>query len=219
MNAILLEESYIFEYIKDILHDAKIKMEEVSHAKYHHVTKYRDASSICKYGIKTIDDLKMLGIKNLSFELLESMKDTKSHANGTDSVSLAVVGLTDLYSGEEEYNPFDPNKVDFLISSDLKVRRYNANYGNEFLTFGSIDITKLRAIDIRLLELIKMYENGLLRNRDISKIIEKFNYISDIARAINENQLDILFREMSDSENFILEPKKLEAMPKLVLKK
>lgn len=48
------------------------------------------------------------------------MSDTESHVNGKNSVSLSVIGLKDLYPNEVEYNPFSPNLVDFLITSDIK---------------------------------------------------------------------------------------------------
>ncbi|MBR3140629.1 MAG: hypothetical protein IKF11_07180, partial [Methanobrevibacter sp.] len=94
----------------------------VENAKYHHTTKYKDASSVCKYGILTLEDLNKRGIRNDSPEFIRRMDDIDSHINGADGISLAVVGLKDLTRDEFEYNPFEPTRVDFLVSSDVRAR-------------------------------------------------------------------------------------------------
>lgn len=75
----------------------------------------------------------------------------KSHVNCKNAVSLCVVALKDLYPNEDEYNPFSPNLVDFLVTSDIRVSRSSIHYGNEFLSFHSIKKEELKSIDIRLL--------------------------------------------------------------------
>ena len=160
MDNILLSETDVLEYVSDTLSDIKYNGREVFNAKYHHNTDYKDASSICKYGILTLEDLNRQGIRNDSDEFLKIMSDTESHVNGKNAVSLCVVGLKDLYPNEDEYNPFSPNLVDFLVTSDIKVSRSSIHYGNEFLSFHSIKKEELKSIDIRLLKLIqtkKMY--------------------------------------------------------------
>ena len=157
METILLEEKYILEYIRDILNDSKIKLALINDAKFHHNTSYEDAPSVCRHGILSLADLNKLGIKKYSEDFLRIMNDTESHINGVNAISLSVVGLKDLYSHEEEYCPFSPDQVDFLISSDIKASRTSTHYGNEFLYYSRISVEKLRSIDFRILALIRLY--------------------------------------------------------------
>ena len=56
MNNVILEEKYIFEYIKYMLQSFKIKSQEISNARYHHNTSYSDASSVLKHGILSLSN-------------------------------------------------------------------------------------------------------------------------------------------------------------------
>lgn len=221
MSNIKIEEKYILEYIKDILQDLRLGSSVVNNAKYHHNTNYDDAPNICRYGILTMQDLKALNLKNYSPEFLKIMNDTSSHVNGTSAVSLAVVGLQDILPNEDEYDPLVSTKVDFLISSDLNASRNSMNYGNEYLSFSSIDINKLRAIDIRLMKLINLVENKKgypTYDYTIKSIIEKYNWLRIIAITMQQNNLDIPLREMSETQNNSLDVEKLANSPKLILK-
>ena len=218
MDNIALSETDVLEYVCDILSDIKYNGSDVFNAKYHHNTDYKDASLICKYGILTLDDLNHQGIRNDSNEFLKIMSDTESHVNGKNAVSLSVVGLKDLYPKEDEYNPFSPNLVDFLITSDLSTSRSSINYGNEFLIFHSIKKEELRSIDIRLLKLIqikKLYTNY----STILSVLKKYNYLRKIAIEMQKQRLCIPLREMSETGIFELDIDKLSSQPKLVLKK
>lgn len=222
METILLEEKYILEYIRDILNDSKIKLVSINDAKFHHNTSYEDASSVCKHGILSLADLNKLGIKNYSEDFLRIMNDTESHINGVNAISLSVVGLKDLYSHEEEYCPFSPDQVDFLISSGIKASRTSIHYGNEFLSYSKIGVEKLRSVDVRILLLIRLYENfndNQLNNYNIQYIINRFNLLKDIAISIKESQLDISFREMSSQNNHSLDIDKISVIPKLMIKR
>ena len=220
MNIISLEEKYILEYIKDIFNDFKIGISTIECAKYHHNASYHDASSICQYGILTLLDLKKIGIKNYDDDVIEKMNDIESHINGNDSVSLSVVGLKDLYRNEDEYDPFTPSQVDFLVSSEIKTRRSSIHYGNEFLYYGSIGIEKLRSVDIRLLKLIELIENGFSSNKmTIQNVVEKYNYLKIIALTMKKYQLDIPLREMSYHDNSSVDIDMMSSTPKLILKK
>lgn len=219
MKTILLEEKYILEYIKSVLHDVKMGTFNVYNAKYHHNTSYRDASSVCQYGILTMMDLKKLGIKNYTDELLQKMGDIESHINGNDAVSLSVVGLQDLYPNEYEYDPFNPSQVDFLVSSEIQAGRLSIHYGNEFLSYKSIGVDKLKSVDIRLLELIELVEQGYSSsNFSIQSAIQKYNYLKNIALTMKHSQLDIPLREMSYQDNSLMDVDKLSSNPKLILK-
>lgn len=220
MNTITLEEKYILEYIKDILNETKLGTTSVNNAIYHHNTNYCDAASICKYGILSIEDQKKLGIKNYSEDFLKTMDDIESHINGNNGISLAVMGLKDLYPDENEYNPYKPGLVDFIISKEIKTYRIPLHYGNEFLSYQSISNDKIRAVDIRLLLLIEIIEKrNYLNNFSITSTIEKYNHLKNIALTIKQLNLNIPLREMSYQDNTLLDIDKLSTAKTLILKK
>lgn len=219
MNNILLEEKYVLEYIKNILDDVKRGTTIVNDAKYHHNTAYCDAASVCEHGILSLRDLNKLGIKNYSEELLQKMDDIESHVNGNSAVSLSVVGLDDLYLDEYEYDPYMPNLVDFLVSSEVQAGRTATHYGNEFLSYKSIENDKLKSVDIRMLKLVELIENGYSSNKySTQSAIEKYNYLKNIALTMKKLQLDIPLREMSYQDNSSMDIDKLSTVPTLVLK-
>ncbi len=154
MNEKIIREKYALEYIKDILSTYSYALKNVDDAKYHHNAPYKDARFIIKYGILSMEEINKLGIKSYSEEDLNLMDDIESHVNGKDGVSLSIVGLTDLYKDEEEYNPFMPNVVDFLIDNNIKAFRNTIHYGNEFVSESKITSDKIKSADIRLVKYI-----------------------------------------------------------------
>lgn len=218
METILLEEKNILEYIYDNISDAKLCGKEVKNARYHHNATYKDAASICRYGILTLLDLNKYGIRTDSEVLLKLMSDIESHVNGNNCVSLSVVGLDDIYPNEEEYNPFLPNLVDFLVTSDIKAGRSSIHYGNEFLSYSSIKKEELKSIDIRLVKLMKS-QNIYNKESSTVSILQKYNELRNIALEIKKQNLDIPLREMSETNVFELDLNRLANQPKLVLKK
>ena len=217
MNKILLEEKYILEYIRDSINDFKIRSVEINNAKYHHNTSYSFAPLILKHGILSQSELNRLGIKKYSSEVLKLLSDTDSHVNGIDDVSLSVVGLTDLYRDEMEYNPYDPSSVDFTISNDIQARRSTIHYGNEFLCHKNIDNDKLKSVDVRILKLIELTLINKKDSQSIKNIIDKYNCLKNIALAIKQYKLDIPFREMSQ-DNLTMDVDKVSKAPQLILK-
>ena len=211
MCKIVLEEKYVLEYIKDTLTSLKTNAKEVVDAKYHHNAGYKNISSILRYGILSLLEANKLGIIKYSDEYMHIMNDITSHVNGNDSISLSVVGLSDLYPREIEYNPYNPNYLDLVISSDVKVMRSSINYGNEFLAYNKINPDKIKSIDIRLLNLMKS------KKCDNKDLIKKYNYLKDIALIIKELNLDILLREMS-YDNLTLDIDKVSKIKQIVIK-
>lgn len=216
MNTIFLDEKDILKYIKKFIQSITLKSSDIDNARYHHNTSYHDAASICRYGILTMNDLKKLKIKNYTKEFLSTMDDIESHINGTDAVSLAVVGLQDLYPNEEEFDPFNPNCVDFLISNEVKAGRSSINYGNEFLSYSSIGVDKVKAVDVRILKLMDLLEKKL-NSSSIENIIKNYNCLKDIALIIKDYKLNVPIREMS-FQNVSLDIDELGSMPRLALK-
>lgn len=212
MKEIKLEEKYILEYIKYMISSFKMKPIEVNNAKYHHNTSYSNVPLVLKHGILSVSEQNRLGIKKYSPEILNLWSDIESHINGIDSISLSVVGLTDLYANEFEYDPFSPIDVDFNISNDIRAGRSSIHYGNEFLCYESIGVDKIKSIDIRLLQLIEKEKNFTIKY-----IISRYNFLRDIALTLKQNNLDIPFREMSNDTSS-LDITKVSEMPKLILK-
>lgn len=219
MSKIIIEEKHITEYIKDTLSDCRSGSIIVNNAKYHHNTSYREAPNICRHGILSLVEQQKQGIKDYTSDFLTIMNDIESHVNGNDSISLSVVGLKDLYPGEDEYNPYSPSMVDFLITSDIIASRSTHHYGNEFLVHGSISTDKLKAIDIRLLRLIQLIEknrNNPMYNNE--KLVSMYNNLREIALTMRAAQLDIPLREMSQQDDSNLDIDKISTAPILVLK-
>ena len=150
----------------------------------------------------------------LSKEQLKIMDDTSSHINGINGVSLAVVGLKDLYRDEFEYDPFDDSKLDIIVDTSLHARRTSTNYGNEYIADGNIDVSYIRAIDIRLEECI----NKVLNTEDekiIIEMVERFNYLIEIASSlINSN---ILLREASFEQYKVLDKENIAKLNKITI--
>lgn len=215
MVKIEVEHRNILDYVKYVLSNLENGTLDIENAKYHHNSSYENAISICRYGILTIQDLK--NIKNLTEDDIEKMSDIESHVNGNNAVSLAVMGLNDLSEKEFEYNAYNRNLVDFLVTSDITASRSTHHYGNEYLSYGSIGIDKLKSIDIRILKLI----SSLGKNPDeqqIKSVIHKYNYLREIALVMKELQLSIPLREMSSDKKVVLDIEKLAKIPQLIIK-
>jgi len=129
----ILEKRYVLEYIRDTLNDLKQGRTGVDNARYNHNSDYSSASNIIRFGILSFLEQNRLGLRNDSPEFLQTMNDEESHINGINGISLSVVGLTDLYPNEDEYDPRRPHSVNFLVSSDIKTDRKAYHFGNEFI--------------------------------------------------------------------------------------
>ena len=69
----------------------------------------------------------------------------------------------------------------------------------------------------KLLKLIKSLDKKP-QYEDISKVIQKYNYLRELAIIIKELQLDIPIREMSGENCFLLDIEKFARTPQLILK-
>ena len=221
MEDIAIEDKYIFEYVKYSLMYFINSSVDIAYAKYHRCSHYENSVSIIKHGILTISDLRQLKIKEFSPEALKNFSVTDSHINGIDGVSLAVMGLNDLYENEEEYIPYCINNIDLIIDSRVSANRRTNHYGNEYISHGSISNKMIRAVDIRLFEYIneRMRHPEIINDIEYYKIIEKYNYIREIAQEIIQLDLDIRIRENSDFSMMNLDLERISTSPKLTLKK
>lgn len=207
------------EFIMDTFSDTFVTDRVVLEARYHHNTRYKDTPSVLENGILSLLELHNLGIRRFTDKELMILGDTDSHVNGINCVSLAVVGLTDLYRDEFEYDPFSFDVVDILVDSSVKARRNSTHYGNEFLVDRLIHSEKLRAIDIRMIKLIESIKlNEAIGNKKIDSLIENFNNLSKIAKSIKDNGRDIPLREMSYG-NMVMDIDKVTDYPEISLKR
>lgn len=219
MNKIEIERKYILEYIKDILSQYSLENIDVDNARYHHNSIYKKAPSIIENGILSIKEINDKGIDKFSPKTIEIMDDIDSHTNGNSGRSLSVMGLTDLYRDEDEYDPTSPLLVDFIISSDIKAYRNSSIYGNEFIARSAIKKEQIKALDIRFLQYIYNFEHGKYSYEDIDMLIEKYNYIKEMANKILSSNKNLLFREASSGNKKMLDIEKMSDVPMLVLKK
>ncbi len=217
MNEKIIREKYALEYIKDILSTYSYALKNVDDAKYHHNASYKDAHLIIKHGILSMEEINKLGIRLYSEEDLDLMNDTESHVNGKDGVSLSIVGLADLYKDEEEYNPFMPNVVDFLIDNNIRAFRNTIHYGNEFVSESKITSDKIKSADIRLVKYIDSLPKK--DNIDIIDVVNKYNNLILMSKEIVSSNKDIQIREMSDGCNKTIDTLKISEEPRIILKK
>ena len=214
VKKIYVQKENVLNYILELLNIYKGETIKLENARYHHNTDYKDGKNVVENGILTLQSLSDKGLMELSKEQLKIMDDTSSHINGINGVSLAVVGLKDLYRDEFEYDPFDDSKLDIIVDTSLHARRTSTNYGNEYIADGNIDVSYIRAIDIRLEECI----NKVLNTEDEKTIIEmaeRFNYLIEIASSlINSN---ILLREASFEQYKVLDKENIAKLNKITI--
>lgn len=184
--------------------------------RYHHNSSYTAAPSIIKNGILSISDLHKRGVVKVSAKVLKLSEDIESHINGSEQISLSVVGLDDLYKNEEEYDPFKTGSVDFIVSNDVKTARFSNHYGNEFLAYSPINNDKIKSVDVRLFEYLDELER--LNGSSVNDMISLYESLREIAISLRDSKLNIPLREMSNGNNKSLDIEKISEMPKLVLK-
>ena len=217
MNEKIIREKYALEYIRDILSTYSYALKNVDNAKYHHNAPYKDAPLIIKYGVLSMENINKFGIRSYSEDDLILMDDRESHVNGRNGVSLSIVGLTDLYAGEEEYDPFTTEMIDFLIDNNIRAFRSTIHYGNEFVSEGKITSDKIKSADIRL---IKYIHDLLKKGRgNIEDAVNKYNNLILMSKEIINSNKDIQIREMSDGFNKTIDTLKISEEPRLILKK
>ena len=217
MNEKIIREKYALEYIRDILSTYSYALKNVDNAKYHHNAPYKDAPLIIKYGVLSMENINKFGIRSYSEDDLILMDDRESHVNGRNGVSLSIVGLTDLYAGEEEYDPFKTEVIDFLIDNNIRAFRSTIHYGNEFVSEGKITSDKIKSADIRL---IKYIQDLLKKGRgNIEDAVNKYNNLILMSKEIINSNKDIQIREMSDGFNKTIDTLKISEEPRLILKK
>lgn len=220
MSDIKLDRCDVVDYVKNTLNNSKTNFDEVTDAKYHHNTKYCDASSVIRLGILTMSELNKLKLRHDSPESLKVMNDTLSQVNGLDGVSLAVTGLDDLYPDEDEFDPFLSDAVDFRIADTLSPRpgRDSTKYGNEFIYRGIIKPEEFRAIDIRILEYIEQLGNNVsnMGSRSIEELKNNYNNLLDMLKVLKDANLDVPVRETFGG--FSIDKEKMSECPRIVIK-
>lgn len=209
-----IDRKDVKKYMEDIIFDGTIQKQIITD-RYHHNVGYDNAPSVIKHGILSVSDQHKKGIVKYTSETLKMLDDVESHVNGNNAISLAVVGLTDLYRDEIEFNPFRPHCVDFIVSDSVKASRITTHYGNEFLSYNPIESSMLKAVDVRILEYFDILSK--MKNVDRAKIISVYESLRKIAISLKENKVNIPLREMSNGNN-TLDTSKIIEMPKLVLK-
>lgn len=219
MQRIYLQSDQVIDYISESIIEFIQECVIVNDAKYHHNTDYTSAVSIIKNDILSLEELNRLRIKKYSEDLLQVMSDNESHANGSDGISLAVVGLKDLREDEIEYDPYSTHHIDFVIGSDIKACRSSVNYGNEYISFERIPIEKIKAVDVRIAKYMDLLlSKGEINEESIKTLIQRYNCIRNIAISLREERLNIPLREMSYGNCSSLDIDKVASSPKLVLK-
>lgn len=213
-----VEEAHLEEFIKDIIHDAKMINVKPKDARYHHNTSYGRTPELIRSGIKSVQERINNGELTLTSEEIKRRQD-ENYVNGMDYISLSVAGLNDLYPNEVEYDPFKATETDILISSNIQAGRSTTNYGNEFLATGIILPSEFRAIDFRIFKLIERSKQNIdskTYEEKLEDIVKSFNYLKVIAGAMIGSKLYVPLREMSDG-NITLCKETVRNFPELQL--
>lgn len=110
--------------------------------------------------------------------------------------------------------------VDFRVARDIYAYRSAVHYSNEFLHRGSISRDKLRGVDIRLLQLIRLVLSRSMvaqyNHIDEKTIIFNYNCLIDLAKEIQKAGLIIPMREMSEDDRiYDLDISELAKRPKM----
>jgi hypothetical protein len=219
MKEELIKEKEILEFIKNNINDCLKSQKTIIDGQYHHNTKYDNVTSIINNGILSLNQLNDLGIINYNEEELQRLDDFSSHVNGRSGISLAKIDLTDLYSDEEEYDPYNPCVVDIILDGDIKASRNSINYGNEYIVKNNISSDHIEAIDIRILKYLQFINPEKDNEYNIKTLVNNYNYLNEIAQVLLNNNKGIYLREKSSNDNQIIDIEKLSNYPKLILKK
>ena len=195
--------------------------ETINGANYHYTTDYRNAHSVCEYGILSLSELNKRGIRHDSKETLEKLSDIESHPNGIDAISLSRED-PEGRSGLRIYDPFYPTAVDFRVADTVEAYRSSHMYDNEFLCRRPITPDEIKAIDIRIRKLcdLLLYTRRLDASNITRKtIVDNYNSLIDLANVLVRKELGIPLREMSDDDGiYIIDTQKLAEKPKISIK-
>ena len=216
MEKKMVFERDLLDYVYDNLKSLKGDKKEPTDYLYHHNTSYEDAPLIVKHGILSMKDIKKLGLKDYSDEVINLAFDNNSHANSTDGVSLSIPDLPDIYNNEDEFDPRTPYAVDFLVSDKIEPCRYTINYGNEYISYSPITPDLFRAVDVRLMSYIEKLEYYKATS---DTLVSKYNNLIRLALELRKANLGIYLREMSKEDNSVLDIDRLAHMPEISLKR
>lgn len=215
----IIKEHELETFISEALNSAKTSPVIVENADYHHNTSYENAPFNIRYGLMSTTELMKYGRVSKTTEQLSALENDAASVNGIYEISLSKVGLTDQYREDDwEWDPRKGGSPDFLIDSDIKTRRDDTNYFNEFLAKEIILPEKFKAIDVRILSVINGTDSSSLcsnREKKLASLIVMYNQLSEMAIAMREKGLDIPLREMSNEDNLALNIDKVADFPKI----
>ncbi len=210
----------ILEYIKEKIKSCQEIDKEIKEDCYHHNAPYEKMSSIIRYGILSNQEKANLFSEKISEQVRKILLDDY-HVNGLDEISLALVGLEDVRSDRNIYNPFVLNLVDILISSQISAYRNSTNYENEFLASTRISNKNFKAFDIRILKYISSLEElsfkEKLSRNNLKMLVKYYNQLKEMIIVLRTINLEVPIREMS-YETTKLNQEKLYEYPTITLK-
>ena len=111
IKEIIINESEVEKFVKDIINSAKTQPVNVENALYHHNTKYEYAPFNIRHGLMSVMMLQKYGRVNYTEEQLAAFENDCYNVNGIYCISLSKVGLSDQYSDNDEDYYFDDDTV------------------------------------------------------------------------------------------------------------
>lgn len=217
---IYIDEDKLYEYIVDMLYSSKDGIQKLKKLRFHHNIDYKDARSVFKYGILSVEDYCLIVEgRKLEPETKICLSDPEGHANGYDGIAVADPLMIDQDRNKFVYNSSLPHKIDLSLCESVIARRNTINYSNEFLVTRPIEPSKIVAVDIRLIKNTYcdiMHNESAAEKRE--RILTYYNYLREVAVAMNNYQIDAPLREMS-REELTLDLEKIGNLPILKLRK
>lgn len=208
-----------YEIVKECLYSCKTSPIIVNDTKYHHDINLKDTPSAIQYGLLSPEKRALSQGRNLTKEELFILSD-ECHVNGKEYISLSSmeVDFSQMYRDEFVYESSKSLETDIIVSKDIKTMKNTINYFNEFLVEDIIPVEKFNAIDVRILNINKhnqfRSETQEFRNQ---KLLEYYEQLRLIAKALIDYKRDIPFREASE-EFVTLDPEKVIKLPKIIIK-
>lgn len=188
-----MSKEELYEYVRDSFNKISIDPIDINSNDYwHHNTTYQNTPLVMQYGILSLKQLNAMKLKNLTEKEMIIMDDTSSHINGINGVSLSKK-VYDLSPKEAEYDPQSMESVDIMIDSSVVAMRDSTNYGNEYICYNPISPKTFKTIDIRLLKLL----TSTYCHVSTKEMIQRYNFLRDIAIEIKRLRLPISLRDMS----------------------
>lgn len=195
-----------YKLIRDNIYSCIVNDKNVHDVKFHHQLKWKRLLSALKYGLLSYSlYTKEVEGRELTKEEKYRYSD-EYHVNGLDFISLSSMDIDFSKMNKHEllWDTYYGIYPDIIVSSKVNAYKVTRNYFNEFLVSDRIPINMFNSIDSKLLRIFNFDFKNKEKNSEefkINLLIKYYNYLIEVAKYIEENNLDIVIRETSEVTN------------------